>query len=509
MTEQTSAAVSVPEEQVHNDVTEQQQEPVHSSSRTLRSSLRGSRSVTMSMELPNYRRSTSSNPPMVLGQANLRSTEQSNVTTTTSAVPEGTDSTGPVRIQRSQSRDTVLSTASRASQRRGVRLQTINMATSNNTLRKLKIFWGIMIFWGLARAIVSSVMVGVYWDDECDKPLKIWLLVYAIRAMISVVFVITGRKYEEETLLQSAAPGRPDRYSQSHGRAIRSHLNHIHDLFGFVWFIFGVVWFFGSDTCRDTAPELYYTTAAWILAAFGYLLWPALIMVLALLCLPVLLYSMNRMVGAENVNGARKSEIEALPHFKFHQSMIDDDGMDDSCVICLANYKNKDELRRLPCGHCFHVKCVDQWLRLKVTCPLCVTPIVERELPIADSTILDELENGTGRNADPPALENGATQDDPAAEMSSSTIDFHRRTMREFYGPHASVGLQNNRTDRTNTNDVTSVDEGTYGPGGKTESSTKRRSACSSGDLSTVASTSSHEEPRSTDKQDKDEKDDV
>ncbi|KAK7391549.1 hypothetical protein VNO78_19965 [Psophocarpus tetragonolobus] len=47
-----------------------------------------------------------------------------------------------------------------------------------------------------------------------------------------------------------------------------------------------------------------------------------------------------------------------------------------SCSICLMDYKECDSLRLLPdCGHFFHVMCVDPWLRINLTCPVCRTPI--------------------------------------------------------------------------------------------------------------------------------------
>ncbi|PON76447.1 43kDa postsynaptic protein [Parasponia andersonii] len=43
-----------------------------------------------------------------------------------------------------------------------------------------------------------------------------------------------------------------------------------------------------------------------------------------------------------------------------------------TCSVCLADYQGSDVLRVLPdCGHVFHVRCVDPWLRLRPTCPLC------------------------------------------------------------------------------------------------------------------------------------------
>ena len=44
---------------------------------------------------------------------------------------------------------------------------------------------------------------------------------------------------------------------------------------------------------------------------------------------------------------------------------------DDTCSICLENYNEKDLCRVLDCGHVFHQKCCDDWLKTKDTCPYC------------------------------------------------------------------------------------------------------------------------------------------
>ncbi|KAK4371347.1 hypothetical protein RND71_010822 [Anisodus tanguticus] len=55
----------------------------------------------------------------------------------------------------------------------------------------------------------------------------------------------------------------------------------------------------------------------------------------------------------------------------YHKEDIDDD-IASGCSICLADYKDNDMLKLLSnCGHIFHVNCIDPWLRLHSTCPIC------------------------------------------------------------------------------------------------------------------------------------------
>lgn len=45
---------------------------------------------------------------------------------------------------------------------------------------------------------------------------------------------------------------------------------------------------------------------------------------------------------------------------------------DNICSICLAEYEPKETLRTIPeCQHCFHSECIDEWLRLNASCPVC------------------------------------------------------------------------------------------------------------------------------------------
>lgn len=47
------------------------------------------------------------------------------------------------------------------------------------------------------------------------------------------------------------------------------------------------------------------------------------------------------------------------------------------CAICQDNFQVGDMVRWLPCEHCFHQECVDQWLHVSTKCPLCECPVNE------------------------------------------------------------------------------------------------------------------------------------
>ncbi|GLT46197.1 hypothetical protein SLA2020_199710 [Shorea laevis] len=46
--------------------------------------------------------------------------------------------------------------------------------------------------------------------------------------------------------------------------------------------------------------------------------------------------------------------------------------IDVDCMVCLRNVYTGKNLRMLPiCCHCFHDSCIETWVRVSPTCPLC------------------------------------------------------------------------------------------------------------------------------------------
>ncbi|XXG50583.1 hypothetical protein AAC387_Pa02g4568 [Persea americana] len=69
--------------------------------------------------------------------------------------------------------------------------------------------------------------------------------------------------------------------------------------------------------------------------------------------------------------GLDRPTIDSYPKFLFSGA---GGRSEATCPICLSDYRPSDALRLIPdCRHCFHVACIDEWLRVSATCPLCRT----------------------------------------------------------------------------------------------------------------------------------------
>ena len=65
--------------------------------------------------------------------------------------------------------------------------------------------------------------------------------------------------------------------------------------------------------------------------------------------------------------------LNSYPVLLFSQAKLHKpDSTTLSCSVCLQDYKDSEWLRLLPdCGHFFHRECIDMWLRLNLSCPMC------------------------------------------------------------------------------------------------------------------------------------------
>lgn len=170
------------------------------------------------------------------------------------------------------------------------------------------------------------------------------------------------------------------------------------DCFFAVWFVVGNVWIFGGHSSSFEAPNLYRLCIVFLtFSCIGYAM-PFILCATICCCLPCIISVMGFREDLTQNKGATPESINALPTYKFKvkknksgnkeaaeggvvaagtdkERVIS--GEDAACCICLAKYVNNDELRELPCSHFFHKDCVDKWLKINNSCPLCKAEVGE------------------------------------------------------------------------------------------------------------------------------------
>uniref|UniRef100_A0A915N7A6 RING-type domain-containing protein n=1 Tax=Meloidogyne javanica TaxID=6303 RepID=A0A915N7A6_MELJA len=103
------------------------------------------------------------------------------------------------------------------------------------------------------------------------------------------------------------------------------------------------------------------------------------------ICFIVLLISLLIRLCRERRRLARKrlprSQLRKIPTRKYRKG-----DPEETCAICLEDFKEPDKLRILPCKHAYHCKCIDPWLtKNRRVCPVCKRRVGPRNVDSSDS----------------------------------------------------------------------------------------------------------------------------
>ncbi|KAK3124476.1 hypothetical protein QOZ80_7BG0587050 [Eleusine coracana subsp. coracana] len=87
--------------------------------------------------------------------------------------------------------------------------------------------------------------------------------------------------------------------------------------------------------------------------------------------------------GTTGIDEATLAAFPAAPYAEARRKQAGRDAEQACCCpVCLETYADADVVRVLPdCAHVFHRACVDPWLRLRPTCPVCRTSPLPSPLP--------------------------------------------------------------------------------------------------------------------------------
>jgi len=224
------------------------------------------------------------------------------------------------------------------------------------------------IIGNLAIGTACATFLSLYWSrcDECDRPLRWWLLAQGLLQLnqlpVRLVLYLSVRSAElngssVEACITSLTASPAWRTSKRVA------------LVQYGWFVLGMVWWMHTESCPGCPGISKLTASIMLLVATR---------AVAALMVFRMLFSENGREGDEGapkVMAATPSQIAELPVVRFEADNRSEPGA--TCSICLCEYEDGALLRKLPCNHHFHRRCVDKWLQRSKRCPLCVHAVDE------------------------------------------------------------------------------------------------------------------------------------
>ncbi|XP_047342706.1 E3 ubiquitin-protein ligase At1g63170-like [Impatiens glandulifera] len=245
--------------------------------------------------------------------------------------------------------------------------------------------WMVMELLGMIVQLVVIVnTLFVSKDERPVWPMRIWLAGYGGGCGFSLIVLYFRYRILYRAVLSDEEQQRLAGEEEPRSMRLMINCRTCLDLFFAIWFVMGNIWVFDARVGSfRRAPKLHVlciSLLTWNAINYSF---PFVLFVFLCCCVPLIStivgYNMNT---GSLVRGASEDQISKLMKWTFNnnkrfvdlehgKSNLDNDHQIAECCICLAKYNDNEEIRQLPCSHIFHLKCVDQWLRITSSCPLC------------------------------------------------------------------------------------------------------------------------------------------
>ena len=99
----------------------------------------------------------------------------------------------------------------------------------------------------------------------------------------------------------------------------------------------------------------------------------------------------------------------------------------ERCTICLEDIDIGAPVRNVPCGHRYHMKCLDRWLKDSTQCPMCMR-VIKKNHPLESWSRRNQLRDSTSGNGINNVRPNNFAA---AAAVSASAVAGEAETVRD------------------------------------------------------------------------------
>ncbi|KAG5014139.1 hypothetical protein AAZX31_09G243900 [Glycine max] len=271
------------------------------------------------------------------------------------------------------------------------------------------------VAWNAAFLAIGASVLALSADEDPCVPLRAWIVGYLLQGALHSLCVVAEFTRRRRTTISGTHSGSnvewsfssesdeefypSEQFLEGDGNSITKHIESANTMLSFIWWIVGFYWVTagGQSLTRDS-PQLYWLCITFL--SFDVMIVLICVAVacligIAVCCCPPCILAILYVVADQE--GATKEEIEQLPKYKFiiikefkKEGDIEESSRgimtesesetatehvialeDAECCICLSAYDDGAELRELPCNHHFHCTCIDKWLLINATCPLC------------------------------------------------------------------------------------------------------------------------------------------
>lgn len=212
---------------------------------------------------------------------------------------------------------------------------------------------------------VSIAALFAYWAPwgDCEKPLRWWLLMQSVLQLLQVPMraIILAATWQVHTTAN------PMLHMSAIVSATAWRLSKLVSLISYAWLVLGVLWALNSSSC---------TSCPWLLEVTFVVIAQSILRIMCAFVSFRISLSQNADSHIEGSaeDAASSDQIAALPLVRVSAEALAGNA-GQSCAVCLSEYREAEFQRVLPCGHCFHQRCGDQWLARSKRCPLCMRAI--------------------------------------------------------------------------------------------------------------------------------------